>query len=245
MARASGWVAEDGSALGRIEPRNGIYKLAGPSDLAVVGELRVSEGDNVEAGQLLATLDTHALREAEVARAEIEIEYASRRLKREQNLRQTSATSVARMEESERDVEIWKAELLAAQQRLERAEVRAPVAGKVLLIHAREGERIGPDGLLELGQTDIMYAVAEVYETDVSRVSPGQRARVSSPSLPQELTGEVERLGFLIGKNDILDLDPVARRDARVVEVFVRLNDPALVEELTNLQVTVIIDSEG
>ncbi|MEO0436198.1 MAG: efflux RND transporter periplasmic adaptor subunit [Pseudomonadota bacterium] len=236
--------ADDVSALGRIEPRDGIFQLAGPSEQAVVSNLLVAEGEVVSAGQVLARLDTFELRQAEVQRAAIEIEYAMRRLSREQNLRQTSATSVARMEEAERDLEVWKAEKLAGQQRLERAQVKAPVDGTVLLIHAREGERIGTEGLLELGQTSAMYAVAEVYETDVSRVAIGQKARVTSVSLAEELTGSVERLGNLIGKNDILDLDPVARRDARVVEVFVRLDKPERVASLTNLQVTVFIESD-
>lgn len=236
--------ADDVSALGRIEPRDGIFQLAGPSEQAVVSELLVVEGEAVSAGQVLARLDTFDVRQAEVQRASVEIEYAGRRLSREQNLRQTSATSVARMEEAERDLEVWKAEKLAGEQRLERAQVKAPVDGTVLLIHAREGERIGVDGLLELGQTDAMYAVAEVYETDVNRVAIGQKARVTSVSLPKALTGSVERLGNLIGKNDILDLDPVARRDARVVEVFVRLDEPELVASLTNLQVTVFIESD-
>ena len=235
--------AEDVSALGRIEPQDGVFQLAGPSELAVVDKLLVVEGEEVQAGQVLATLDTHALRSAEVKRAEIEIEYASRRLDRERNLQQTSATSLARLEEVERDLEVWKASLLASLQQLERSQVEAPVDGKVLLIHAREGERIGADGLLELGKTDVMYVVAEVYETDINRVSVGQLARITSHSFAGELSGRVERLGNLVGKNDILDLDPVARRDARVIEVFIRLDEPERVADLTNLQVTVIIES--
>ncbi|MEM1145952.1 MAG: efflux RND transporter periplasmic adaptor subunit [Pseudomonadota bacterium] len=240
---APGALAVDVSALGRIEPDKGVYQLAGPSELAVVDQLMVREGDRVSAGQVLARLDTFSLRSAEVERARIELKYAERRLGREKNLRQTSATSVARMEETERDVEIWRAELAAASQRLERSLVKAPVDGMVLLIHARSGERIGTDGLLELGAVDAMYAVAEVYETDIRRVATGQRARISSPSLDRELEGQVERLGYLIGRNDVLDLDPVARRDARVVEVFVRLDESEQVADLTNLQVTVIIET--
>ncbi|MEM6485958.1 MAG: efflux RND transporter periplasmic adaptor subunit [Pseudomonadota bacterium] len=243
VSTVPGVLAEDVSALGRIEPDKGVYQLAGPSELAVVDQLMVREGERVKAGQVLARLDTFELRSAEVERAKIEIKYAKRRLGREANLRETSATSVARMEETERDVEVWKAELATASQRLERSLIKAPVDGKVLLIHARSGERIGNDGLLELGAVDAMYAVAEVYETDIRRVATGQRARISSPSLSQDLGGEVERLGYLIGKNDVLDLDPVARRDARVVEVFVRLDESERVADLTNLQVTVIIET--
>jgi HlyD family secretion protein len=44
-------------------------------------------------------------------------------------------------------------------------------------IHTYPGERVGADGILELGRTDEMVAIAEVYETDIGRVRKGQRAR--------------------------------------------------------------------
>ena len=45
-----------------------------------------------------------------------------------------------------------------------------------------------------------------------------------------------------IFKNNVLDDDPAANADARVVEVKIRLQDSQLVEALTNLQVDVRID---
>jgi HlyD family secretion protein len=55
------------------------------------------------------------------------------------------------------------------------------------------------------------------------------------------VAGVVERIGKVIGKNDVLDLDPVARMDSRVVEVFILLDEPGRVADLTNLQVDVEI----
>jgi HlyD family secretion protein len=90
--------------------------------------------------------------------------------------------------------------------------------------------------------TDEMLAVAEIYETDIGRVQVGQRATVSSPALADPLVGKVERIGRKIGKLDVLDADPVAKTDARVVEVEIRLDDAARVAALTNLQVEVSIE---
>ena len=86
-----------------------------------------------------------------------------------------------------------------------------------------QGERVGPDGIAELGQTDAMYAIAEVYETDVARVRVGQRATVTQPGAAAAVQGTVERIGLKIGKKDVLSVDPAAKTDARVVEV----RDPA------------------
>lgn len=92
-----------------------------------------------------------------------------------------------------------------------------------------------------MGDTSIMYAVAEVYETDIGSVRIGQRARVSSPVLHQPLDGVVEKIGNLIFKNDILNVDPAADADARIVEVRVRLETSAAVKKLSNLTVDVRI----
>src|SRR5262249_30831279 len=138
--------------------------------------------------------------------------------------------------------DVARAELEGARAKLDQSRVRAPISGQVLEVHAREGERVESDGIVELGDTAAMYAVAEVYETDIARVRLGQRARVSTPGLPSGLTGPVERIGLQIGKKDVLGTDPVADADARVVEVEVRLDDPAPAAGLTNLRVDVVFE---
>jgi len=230
------------SSLGRIEPHNGVYKLAGPSEISVVASLRIAEGERVSAGQVLATLDSYDLRSAELKRAEVDLEHARRVLARQEALKQGAFQSAAALDEAERDVRLREADLTAARARLALASVRAPEAGQVLVIHAREGERIGPQGLLELGKTDRMYVVAEVYETDIGQVAIGQHAIARSPALGADpITGTVERIGQLVARNDALGLDPIARIDSRIIEVFILLDDPARVAALTNLQVDVEI----
>jgi HlyD family secretion protein len=229
------------SSLGRIEPHNGVYKLAGPSEISVVASLRVEEGDRVKAGQVLATLDSYDLRAAELQRAEVDLEHAKRVQKRNEALKQNAFQSAAVIDENERDVRLRESEVLAARARLALSSIRSPSAGQVLAIHAREGERIGPQGLLELGRTDRMYVVAEVYETDIGNVQVGQAAIARSPALKNPAAGKVERIGHLVARNDALGLDPIARTDSRVVEVFIRLDDPERVASLTNLQVNVEI----
>lgn len=227
------------SCLGRVEPFNGVYKLTGPAAVSVVAELRTEVGAEVKKGTVLATLDGADLARAEVDRAVAELDYARLALKREEKLQ--GASSQARRDEAQRNVRVGEAGLAAARAQLERTIVRAPIDGEVLVIYAREGERIDEMGLLELGQTARMYVVAEVYETDIGMVKPGQRVKAISPALAAPLAGTVERIGKTIGKVDSLGLDPVARTDSRVVEVFVLLDEPAIVADLTNLQVQVEI----
>jgi HlyD family secretion protein len=91
-----------------------------------------------------------------------------------------------------------------------------------------------------------MVAVAEVYELDVSRIRVGQKATVTSKNhaFADVLHGQVMEVGLEINKQDVLNTDPAAQFDSRVVEVKVRL-DPASsrkVAGLTNLSIQVVID---
>ncbi|MGQ9837742.1 MAG: ABC exporter membrane fusion protein [Cyanobacteriota bacterium] len=135
-----------------------------------------------------------------------------------------------------------------AEARLERTLIRSPRDGQVLQIHTHPGETItSTDGILDLGNTNQMMVVAEIYETDILRIQPGQQATIRNRALPEELHGQVERIGLQIRKKDVLSTDPAADVDARVVEVRIRLDPESSkqVAGLTNLQVDVAIDVEG
>ena len=125
--------------------------------------------------------------------------------------------------------------------RVERCLIRAPISGQILKIFSRPGEMTGKQTIVQMGDTAHMYALAEVYETDVGLVRVGQPASVTSPVLPQALHGTVELIGRSVTKNVLLDVDPAAAVDRRVVEVKIRLDPTDAAAQLVNLQVDVAI----
>lgn len=154
------------------------------------------------------------------------------------------------------DVEVARSQLVQAQTGVARAKadldlavVRSPQDGQVLKIHTRPGELVGSQGMISLGQTQWMVAVAEVYETDISRIQRGQLATVVSKNnaFSDTLRGEVVEVGLEINKQDVLNTDPAAQFDARVVEVKVLLDQPSSrrVAGLSNLSVQVLIDVQS
>ncbi|WNC30370.1 ABC exporter membrane fusion protein [Thermosynechococcus sp. PKX82] len=181
-----------------------------------------------------------------------ELRNAQANLVRLQEERRTElATATAQIEAAQANlgrvqtqVQLLSAErnLQLAEARLERTIIRAPRNGRVLRIHTRAGETINERGILELGNTDQMYAVAEVYETDVPRVRVGQPAEIRSRALKAPITGRVAQVGLVVAKNDVTDTDPAAKTDARVVEVKIRLDNSEPVAGLTNMQVEIAID---
>jgi HlyD family secretion protein len=130
-----------------------------------------------------------------------------------------------------------------ANARLERTLIRATTPGRILRIITHAGEAIGPNGILDLGDTRQMYVVAEVHETDLPLIKVGQAATIISRNgaFNQTLQGKVTEIGWQVFKNNVLDDDPAANADARVIEIKIRLEDSKPVEGMTNLQVDVKI----
>jgi HlyD family secretion protein len=167
-----------------------------------------------------------------------------------ERLRQAKATLNRIAEVRPTDVQAAKAEIENAKASvntaaadLELTYVRSPKEGQILKIHTFAGETISNQGIVEIGNTNQMYVVAEVYENDINQVKLGQKATITQLNLPGELTGKVDHVGLLIGKKDVLNTDPAADIDARVVEVKIRLDPESSqrVMGLTNSQVRVAI----
>jgi multidrug efflux pump subunit AcrA (membrane-fusion protein) len=233
------------SCLGRIEPLGGVVLLAGPSGIAggsvVISELKVVEGEWVEKDQVLAVLDDYKLKAAEVSRQQALVEDVAVRLKRLQSLSATQSTSRAILDEARYELRALEADQRVHEARLAMSLVRSPLRAQVLKIHSQPGEKVGAEGIMELGETDNMSVIAEVYETDIARVKPGQTVQIRSAALAQPVSGKVSRIGLQVGKMDVLNIDPIANVDARVIEVTVVLDDVAPVAGFTNLQVDVEI----
>jgi HlyD family secretion protein len=145
------------------------------------------------------------------------------------------------------DIDVLESEVRAAaaeegrlKAELAATAVRAPVTGQVIRIDARTGENAS-GGLLELVPDGPLYAVAEVDETDIARVRPGERASVQGKTSPFAAQGEVESIDRRVGKSQIVSPDPNAFTDLRVVPVKIRLAGVNVSDALLNSKVEVRI----
>lgn len=130
-----------------------------------------------------------------------------------------------------------------AQTNLRQAYIKAPMAGQILKIHTRIGEKIGDEGIADLGQTSKMVAVAEVYQTDIAKVRLGQQAVVTGDAFAGQLRGIISQIGLQVNRQNVFSNQPGENMDRRVIEVKIRLNpeDSKRVAQLTNLQVQTAI----
>jgi HlyD family secretion protein len=165
-----------------------------------------------------------------------------------------AASTLNRIEEVRpADVQTAEAEIAQAQAAvekatadLEQAYIRAPKDGTILKIYTHAGEKMAAEGLLDLGQTQRMVAIVEVYESDVKRVQLGQTAQVTSDAIGAELKGTVREIGQKVLRQNVVNTDPTSNTDARVIEVRIELDGESSnkVAKFTNSQVTARIMTE-
>ncbi len=150
--------------------------LAAPFD-ATLTQLHVHEGDQVHAGQLIATMDDRVARAslamaeqaanqtASIARAQASLDRAAQRLERTLKATRAGGANQTELENAQADAAIAEAELRQAEEareaatlRLELAkaelaerEIRAPFAGTVIQTHTEDGTtlRVG-DSIAEI-----------------------------------------------------------------------------------------------
>jgi HlyD family secretion protein len=130
---------------------------------------------------------------------------------------------------------------------LAEAYIRAPTAGQILDIYTKPGEVVGSEGIVELGQTNQMQAVAEIYQTDIGKVRQGQQAIITSESFSEQLRGTVQLIGLQVIQQEVNSGEPGENLDRKVIQVRIRLNpeDSQRVANLTNLQVQVAIQPDA
>ena len=236
-----------GAKRGDIEAQRSAVEARAATVARLESEMQTTRW---EADRYLKLFKDGAVSEQEARNRQLNYTTTVRQLeeaKRQLDQARNTLTSVAEVrptdiQQAQAGVNVAMANMQRAKADLEAAIVRSPINGQVIKIHSKEGEQVSSDGIAEIGNTDQMYVVAEIYENDIQNVRRGQRATITSSAFPGEISGSVDQVGLLIRKNDVLNTDPAADTDARVIEAKIRLDDSRLVSGLTNLQVKVKIE---
>jgi HlyD family secretion protein len=134
-----------------------------------------------------------------------------------------------------------KAAYSRAAAEFELSSIRAPLDGKVIEINTYPGETVGNRGIVDLADTHIMMVAAEVFVTDIERVSVGTTAQVKVEGFNGTLSGKVTEIITQVNPNSALNPDPYSFVDRRVVIARIQLDEGEKVASLINTLVTVVI----
>jgi len=242
--------AERGNAQAEVQRYETLYK-AGAISSQEVDKRRLSAETSTQAliesqatqTRTVTTLQQQ-LNEAKANQAQTLASLQQQINEAKANLNQTAEVRPTDIANAQAEVDSAQATGDKIRAELAQAYVVAPKAGRILEINTRAGETVGNEGIVALGQTDQMYAVIEVYQSDIKKVRSGQEVRVSSDSLRNELEGRVDWIGMQVKRQNLINTDPSSNIDARVVEVHVQLNKLSSqnASSLTNLQVKAVIE---
>ena len=192
-------------------------------------ERKANVGDNIEPGQLIAELESqdelNALRSAQaaVAAAQAQLAQAKANFERQQTLLANRATSRAQYEQAVQEqetartqVDIAKAQLKAAEDRVSYTRLVADSTGIVTATGARAGEVVqARQMILRVAHSDGRDAVFDV---------PGQLLR-SAPSDPQ-ITVSLTDDPTVTARGLVREVAPQADPVTRTFQVKVGLTDP-------------------
>jgi RND family efflux transporter MFP subunit len=159
----------------------------------IVERVFVREGQQVQPGQLLAQLDVSDDR-VKLARAEASLAQAQRGQADAEFHNDPSAAAGAKIQ-----AEIHEAEVSFEQQRLNEAQLRAPIQGVIVTpkVEQKAGTMLQPgEQFCEIVDQSRMAAEMSVLETDLPLLRPGNDVALKLNAYPSfTFTGTIDQIG--------------------------------------------------
>ena len=247
------------AALGQLSPAGEIRQLAAPISKSGssprLSALLVNEGDYVKKGSVLAIFENRKKLIADLEKKNnliktnnLEISLKEDQIKRYELAVEKSAYSLVQLSQRKDELlKLKKQKIINVGDKknieidLFNSKLRSPIDGFILAVNTRVGERPKNEGILDIGSSQNMEALIEVYESDINRVFISQNVELSSENggFKKILKGEVIRISPQVKQRKVLSTDPTGDADARIIEVLVKLNDESinLVKNYTGMKV--------
>jgi HlyD family secretion protein len=247
-------------ANAKVDIEGGIIQVAARRG-GVVKEVYVQEGDRVVAGQVLARQEDDEARlaveraratvgqaQAQIGVMQVKLDAARREYQRLEGLIESNFVARQRLDTQRDQIRDWEAQLAAQratiatyQAALREAEyaqeltvIRAPSDGRIARRYANPGagaSTLNVSTMFDLEPDAPRIARAEIVESDIPNVHPGQQVEIQPEGDPSKMyVGTVLRRAAVFGARKLASDDPSQRSDERVVEVVVTAeNAPLLI----------------
>ena len=236
------------AALGQLSPSGEVRQLAAPisqfGSSPRITELLVNEGNFVKKGDVLAIFENREKLIADLERINNLIQTINDEISLKEDQINRYELALSKDVYSFVQLSQRKDELLNLQKQkiihigdkknveidLFNSKLRSPIDGFILGINARVGERPKNEGILEIGSSQKIEALIEVYESDIDRVFISQNVELSSENggFKKILKGKVIRISPQVKQRKVLSTDPTGDADSRIIEVLVKLNKESI-----------------
>jgi RND family efflux transporter MFP subunit len=232
------------SVFGRVEARDRVPARSRLGGTLV--SLAVQEGDRVQEGALLATVDDEKLRirleatDAQIQAVNAQLTNARTELTRGEDLLQRGVTTVQRLDELRTQVDVLDSQIQVAQaerrvivQQGAEGAVLAPISGIVLRVPVTRGAVVQPgETIAEIGGGGVFLRLA-VPERHAERMREGDEILIGSEGNAR--TGRLDKIFPLIENGRVIADVEVDGLDGLLVDARVLVRLP--VGETTTLAV--------
>lgn len=179
-------------ANGRLEAVNNQY--ISPQVGGAITAIYVKEGDFVQKGQRIATIDNTILRTS-MQEIEIQLETAKTLFEKQKALWEQKIGTEVQYIQAKTQVEALERRIatLKAQDKLN--QVVAPISGYIDEVRQRAGELAAPGmGIVRIVNTSALKVVANIPDTYAGTISKGDLIKIKFPDLQKEIQA---RLSFV------------------------------------------------
>jgi RND family efflux transporter MFP subunit len=162
-------------------------------------KLKVTEGQNVKKGNLLALIDDAGIKD-QLDQMRLQLNLAKTTFERTQRLWDQKIGSEMMYLEAKTRYKAAKKQVSQIKQQLAKTKIYAPFNGVIDEIQARLGSNLlpGVTPVLRIVNLNSMYAESDVPENYLPNITKGSKAKVSIPALNQIQNTEIHQTGNFI-----------------------------------------------
>lgn len=198
---------------GNVEPQLEAY--ISPEINGLIKSININEGDYVQKGQLLASIDTDIIRNS-ISEVKTQLELAKTIYKKQKELWDQNIGSEIQYLQAKTNSETLENKLTSLNTQLNMASINAPFSGYIETVYQKMGEIGSPSRQLFLlvNLTDLKVT-ANISESYIPFVHKGDIVNIEFPTFPEmSIKGKIDVVGAVINPNN------------RTLEIQIPINNP-------------------
>ncbi len=222
-----------------------------PEYSGVLKNVVVKEGQQVSAGQLLASIEDGGLAQ-QVNSAEIQLDLSKTTFERQERLWEQKIGSEMQFLQAKANYEAQQKTVAQLTSQLAKTQITAPFSGIVDEIMIEEGNVVGPGqmGVMRVINMSQMYVESDVPETFISAISKGKSVKVEIPVLNQTIDGVISQASnYIKPENRSFRVEAILENKEAMIKpnmtARLRINDYTSDNAILIPQSIISEDSEG